>query len=390
MPVLISSILCVLGCAAVGAAGPPCIPFDHSNNQVSVSARVNGHDGVWLTLDTGSQGSLLDEGKVAELGLVTVGRQQSLGAGGLQEGSSVRDVDVELPGFTLPDLTMDTLALGMLSAAGGRMMDGILGHELFSRRVVKIDYARRCLELSETGGFDPNGPGVVPIELLEDHPYVSASVVFPGGRTIVGKFVIDTGASSGLILSSEALDRDVVETSMDRSLPAQGRGVGGGVEMRLTRIERLDIGSFALARPIVVLQPSGAGRISAPGTLGNIGGAILSRFTVTFDYARRLMKVEPGPDFEKPFEGDMSGLILIANPPDYRTMSVARVLPGSPASDAGARIGDVVETVNGTPAATFGLQALRELFRQEGRSVTLVLRRGAERLTITLNTRRLI
>jgi len=102
------------------------------------------------------------------------------------------------------------------------------------------------------------------------------------------------------------------------------------------------------------------------------------------------MKLEPGPDFEKPFEGDMSGLILVAAPPDYRELSVARVQPGSPASDAGARVGDVVETVNGTPAATFGLQALRELFRQEGRSVTLVLRRGAERLTITLNTRRLI
>ena len=350
---------------------------------------MNGHDGVWLTLDTGSQGSVLDEGKVAELGLVTVGRQRSLGAGGPQEGSSVRDVDVELPGFALPDLTMDTLALGPLGAAGGRRMDGILGHQFFSRCVVTIDYARRCLALSEAG-LDPNGQGVVPIEFLEDHPYVSASVVLPDGRSITGKFVIDTGASSSLILSSDALDRDVVQTLMDRSLPVQGRGVGGGVEMRLTRIERLDIGSFALARPVVVLQPSGAGRISAPGTLGNIGGAILGRFTVTFDYARRLMKLEPGPGFEMPFEGDMSGLMLIANPPDYRTMSVARVQAGSPASDAGAMVGDVVEAVNGTPAATLGLQALRELFRQEGRSVTLDLRRGTQTLTIRLSLRRLI
>ena len=384
----------VLWCSspAVHGAGTDarCIPFDSSNNQIALQARVNGHDAVWLTLDTGSQGSVLDERKAAALGLASAGRQQSLGAGGLQEGSTVHGVDVELAGFRLPDQTMDTLSLDALSAAGGRRMDGILGHQVFSRWVVAIDYPRSCLSLLEAADFATGGNGVVPIEIVEDHPYVTASVALPGGRSITGRFVIDTGSSSSLILSPEAIDGEGFEAAVGKTLHVQGQGVGGSVTMRLARAERFDLGGFSLARPIVVLQPAGAGRVSAPGTIGNIGGAILRRFKVTFDYAGRRMLLEPGPDFAMPFEGDMSGLTLVTPPPDFATLRVARVMEGSPAFEAGVQAGDEIESVDGTPAGATSLPALRERLRHEGKKVRLVLRRGTERITVTVSTRRLI
>lgn len=368
-----------------------CIPFDPANNQIWLLARVNGHDSVSLALDTGSAGSVLDEKKAAALGLEVAGRQRSLGAGGEQEGSTLRHVNVELQGFQLLDQTIDTLSLEALSVQAGRRFDGILGDQVFTRCVVEIDYAQRCLSLFDPAGYESTGHGaVVPIELVESHPYVTASVALPGGKSITGRFVIDTGASSSLILSLDAIEREGLSAAMGKTLTARGHGVGGVTEVRLARVEKLDLGGFSLIRPIAVLQPAGAGRVSAPGTLGNIGGGILSRFKVTFDYPGRRMILEPGPNIAEAFEVDMSGLALVATPPEFRTVRVARVMDGSAAFDAGVRAGDEIESVDGKAAAELGVTALRERLRREGEEVRLTLRRGTEHVAVALRTRRMI
>ena len=206
----------------------------------------------------------------------------------------------------------------------------------------------------------------------------------------MGRFVIDTGSSGGVILSPQFGGREEVMASSGRTLSVQGYGVGGRSELRLERIERLELGGVSLAHPIAALQSAGAGRVSARGTLGNIGGAILSRFKVIFDYPRKRMILEPGPGIAEPFEMDMSGLALTAPPPDHRRVRVSRVLEGSAALEAGIRAGDEIETVDGTPAPEIGLSALRERLRREGQKVRLGVRRGAERITLTLKTRRMI
>ena len=368
-----------------------CIPFDPTSRQISLQARVNGHDKVWLTLDSGSEGSVLDSKLASALGLKAVGRQRSLGAGGEQEGSTVRGVDVELQGFELLDQAMDALSLEALSAQAGRRMDGIIGHPIFERCVVQIDYTRHCLSLFDTSRFEYAGRGaVIPIELIDSHPYVTASVVLPGGRSITGRFVIDTGGSSSLIFSSEVIEREGIQAVMGKTLSVQGHGVGGGTELRLGRVDRLDLGGFSLVRPIAMLKLTGAGRVSAPGTLGNIGAGVLSRFTVIFDYARRRMILEPGPDLAEAFESDMSGLSLVTAPPEFRTVRVARVMDDSPGVDAGVRAGDVIEAVDGTPADEIGVPALRERLRREGQVIRLGVLRGTERILVTLRTRRMI
>jgi membrane-associated protease RseP (regulator of RpoE activity) len=161
-------------------------------------------------------------------------------------------------------------------------------------------------------------------------------------------------------------------------------------EVRLARLARLELGGFSLAGPVAALQPSGTGRISAEGTVGNIGGGILSRFKVIFDYKRRRMILEPGPDLALPFEADMSGLGLVSILPDLRRISVSRVVDGSPAFEAGVRAGDEIQTVNGKPAAEIGLSALRETLRLDGQQVRFELLRGTEPITLELTTRRLI
>jgi hypothetical protein len=379
--------------AARAAGSPPslCIPFDAANEQITVQAKINGHASLSLLLDTGSMGSVLDEGRAAALGLLAVGRQTSHGAGGAQEGSTVHGVDVELQGFRLPDQTMDTLALERLGAGAGRPIDGILGHTLFLRNVVEIDYPRCCLNLYDATGYVYRGQGkIVPLEFHETHPYTMATVVLPGGKSIRGRFVIDTGASSSVILTTDSIKEEGFLGVLGKMLPVQGQGVGGGAQVFLSRIDRLDLGGFSLERPIVAIQPAGAHRVSALGSIGNIGGGILSRFKVIFDYSRKRMILEPGPSLRDPFESDMSGMGLVTRAPEFRDVIVARVREGSPASEAGVRPGDEILSVDGTPAGEIGIPALRERFRRQGKDVRLVLKRRAERIDAALRTRRQI
>jgi hypothetical protein len=286
---------------------------------------------------------------------------------------------------------MGTLELTSIAAQAGQPLDGILGHPLLSRCVVEIDYARKCVSLFDPEGYKYNGPGVaVPLTFKDNLPYVKARVVLPDGRSISGKFVIDTGASTNLMLAPGPVESEGVEASLGKTMSVRSRGVGGATEVRLARVARLELGGFSLEQPIAALHPAGSGRISAEGTVGNIGGGILSRFKVIFDYPRRRMILEAGPDIGLPFEADMSGLGLSSIPPDYRRVTVARVLDGSPALEAGIRAGDEIETVDGEGIGELGLSALRERLRRDAQDLRLELRRGTERIALELKTRRMI
>jgi predicted aspartyl protease len=367
------------------------IPFERSNHHIALQARLNDQDGMWLVLDTGAGGSVVDEKRAEALGLHAVGTHQALGAGGFETGSTVHGVTVGLPGLELLDQTMDTLPLGPIAAQAGRPLDGILGHPLFSRCVVEVDYPRQSLSVFDAAGYRYTGSGVsVPLTFKNNLPYVRARVVLPDGRSISGKFVIDTGAATNLILAPSTVEREGVLPALGKTITVQARGVGGMRDIRLARVARLELGEFSLEQPIAALQPAGVGRISAEGTVGNIGGGILSRFKVIFDYPRRRMILEPGPDVARPFEADMSGLSLVAVPPDFRRVTVSRVFDGSPALEAGIQAGDELVTVDGTPTGDIGLTALRERLRLEGRDIRLELLRGTERITLEMRTRRLI
>jgi len=334
---------------------------------------------------------VLDAGRAESLGLESRGAAHAQGSGGAEEGSMVHGVDIGLPGLSLLDQSMATLKLSALAAQAGRNLDGILGRPLFARCVVEVDYHRKCVSVFDAEGYAYRGSGVsVPLTFKDGLPYVKARVTLPDGRSISGKFVIDTGASTSLLLSPSAVEREGIAASLGKTMTVQSRGIGGATPVRLARVAKLELGGFTLDRPVAALHPPGAGHISAEGTVGNIGGGILSRFKVTFDYPRRRMILEPGPDLALPFEADMSGLGLISMPPDFARMTVVRVLDDSPALAAGFQEGDQIETIDGRTASEFGLSALREKLRHDGQSVRFELKRGEEQITIALKTRRMI
>jgi hypothetical protein len=271
----------------------------------------------------------------------------------------------------------------------GHKMDGILGYQFFRRYVVEVDYERRVLSLFEPADFAYAGRGEsLPLTFALNHPYVRARVAMPGREPVEGNFVLDTGSNLPLILLDPFVREKRFDESLAKTLQVTGRGVGGEVLMPVGRTGLLLLGSYALENPVTSFPRTGW--FAREGAAGNIGGAVLRRFNVTFDYSRSLLHVEPNKHFKDPFDYDMSGLQIVTDSPAFKTVTVFRVLPDSPAAEAGLKQGDEIISIGGRPAAEYRLTALREMLRRPDSRYALQVRRGAETVSVELRTRRLI
>jgi predicted aspartyl protease len=365
------------------------IPIELSGSQIFLRLRVNGSEPLWFGLDTGASGTVINTTTAASLGLKPEGSHQTTGAGGNVQSSTVRGVRLDIGGARLEDLSVMTLALTSIEDAMGHKMDGILGSEFFRRYVVELDYERLLINLYEPAGFEYKGRGEsLPLTFALNHPYVRAKVAMPGREPVEGRFVLDTGSNFPLILLDSFVKEKRLDESLTKTLKVTGRGVGGEVSMPVGRAGRLLLGGFSLENPVTSFPQTGW--FAREGAAGNIGGAILRRFKVTFDYSRSRLFLEPNERFDAPFEYDMSGLQFVTASPSFKTVKILRVLSDSPAAEAGLRQGDEIVSIGGRPVTDFKLAALREMLRQPDTRYTLQIRRGAETVSAELRTRRLI
>jgi predicted aspartyl protease len=365
------------------------VPFEMNGNSLFLQARLNGSRPCWFILDTGAAQTVLNATTVQSLGLKVSGRGTLAGAGGNVQSTRVTGVTFDVGGALLKDLEVAALPLVQFENGGGRAIDGILGVEFFKRYVVEIDYEARQLTAYEPSGYVYAGRGEsLPLSFEHNHPHVRAQLTLPGRPPLEGEFVIDAGSSLPIILLPSFIERNKLRDSLPATFTIYGRGVGGEVPLPVGRAESVRIGGFTLTQPVTAFPSTGT--FGVEGKAGNIGTAILRRFKVVFDYSRKRVYLEPAKNFDDPFEFDMSGLGLASEGPSFSVCKVSRVLPGTPASEAGLRQGDEIVSVGGRPMGGTRLSDLREQLRRPDQTISLRVRRGAQELDVELKTRRLV
>ena len=365
------------------------IPFELNGNMIYLQVRVNDSRPLWFALDTGAYHSILNLPVVQALNLKSGRAGTATGAGGQVQTVTLSGLTFDVGGAPLKDLNIAALPLASLENSTGRAMDGILGAEFFRRYVVEIDYVTKEISLYEPAAFQYGGRGEsLPLTFHDNHPYVRAKIELPGRPSIEGEFVIDAGSNLPVILLPSFIEEHKLRDSLPPTLKSYGRGVGGEVALPVGRASALHLGGFRVERPVTAFPP--AGTFGRDGMAGNIGSAVLRRFKVIFDYSRRRMILEPNAHFADAFEHDMSGLQLVTEGPGFAAFSVNRVLENSPAEEAGIKKGDEIVSFDGRPASQLRLVSLREMLRQPAKTYSLQLKRGAETVSVTLKTRRLI
>jgi hypothetical protein len=361
------------------------IPIDVAGDGLAfVKGQVGGNE-VWLLLDTGST-SILSERLAEKLSLP--------GEGGLAGGGSgesrlpqrmLRDATIRLPGVEITQSGISSLDLDLLQTALGHRIDGILGTPFFESLVVEIDFARATVALRDPKRYRYAGRGrAIPLARDGGLPYVHARVTLSGKSPLEGEFLVDTGSDSASILYAPFVDAHQLLAPDAKAAPEAGAGAGGANLQAAVRAERIELGPFLFRSPVVQLSRSSKGLLADARHAGLLGGGILSRFRVIFDYARGRLILEENARYAEPFGYDASGLALTAGP-DLSIFEIRRVAPGSPGATAGLIVGDFLLEVDGKPAKQIGLRGIRKLLqREEKRYVLTLFRNGAiRRVTIT-------
>lgn len=382
------ALLVVLCWSGAAAAAPLVIPVMIEQNLVLMTVQVGASPPLAFIVDTGAENSVIAEDRLAATGLSAGETLSATAQGGEIDAAPIRGATMRFGGVTLRPETMIAVDLSGLSAGLGRRIDGIIGYELFERFVVRFDYDRRRLILIEPGEYRPEGH-IVPLEIRGNTPFVAATVN-QGGRQFPARFLIDTGAVSALTVYGEFVAAHPELVPSSAIALTGGALLPGQFRARVGHLDALAFGPESFRKIVANFSSSSGADDAAEGDSGQIGGEVLSRFDITFDYAHRRMLLIPGRRHRAPFLFDASGLSLVATGERLEQKRVRLVLPDTPGALAGLAAGDVVQRIDGKPTASMSLGALRELLRRPGRVYRLEIVRNGVIHRVRLRTRVLI
>lgn len=358
------------------------LPFELVNHHIYVQARIDGKEPVRMLVDTGGV-NLLTPAAATALGIPFEGAMEARGAGEESVNMALAKVErLTLGDVTLRDQVFYVIDLGRLEDVEGVPFAGLVGYEVFKRFAVTIDYAEQRLTLVRPERFEYRGDGTaVPFVFHHRIPQVQGTL-----DGIPGAFNIDTGSRASLTLHAPFVAEHGLLARYAPTVEAlTGWGVGGPVRSHRAHAAELTLGDVKVPGVAIDLFTGDRGAFAAKHAAGNVGGGVLSRFTVTFDYARQVMYLERNRLFDRPDTHDRSGLWINRAGDAF---AIEDVVPGSPAARAGLRVGDRITAVDGQPAAGLSLAETRARWRsaapgtrvrlrvegaQGGREVVLVL-----------------
>ena len=353
-------------------SGSTVVPFDLVSDHIYVDGQINGQPARFL-VDTGGVNLLTPEA-AKKFGIVGEGKLAASGVGEQRVDLALAHAkNVRVGTASLDDPVFYIIDLGALAAIEGVHFDGLVGYEMFRRFGVQIDYARHTLTLSEPGKFAPPPHAIaVPFELNDRTPVVSGAL-----DGVPMRISIDTGSRSSLTLHSPFVRKNALAGKYHAApMAVTGWGVGGAQRGQPARLGTLRIGDADVVGVAADLYGGDKGSFANPDIGGNLGGGVLHRFTVGFDYAKNTMYLAPNADAGKPDPFDRSGLWLIADGDALRVVDAA---PGSAAEKAGIKVDDRLLSIDGEPVKQRSLNEWRRRLRDGavGSHLTVHYRRGS-------------
>ncbi|MBI1770061.1 MAG: aspartyl protease family protein [Bacteroidetes bacterium] len=378
-----------LGFTLADGATKVQIPIEIHNNLVVVPVIVNNQLPLKFIVDTGVRTTILTQKIFSDiLHLAYTKKYTIAGAGGvnLVNAYITNNVTLDLPGVHGRGHAMLVLETDYLELRNslGSDVHGILGYELFSRFVVKIDYDSKILTLMAPNKFRPSKKySRLPITVEDTKPYYVAEVKINDTTSISAKLMVDTGASHGLFLDTESNSKIVVPQKSIASVI--GRGLGGLITGRTARINSLRIGKYEISDmianfpdPLSIKDTLRLGKVYRNGSLG---GEVLSRFEVVFDFPREKIYLKAKSGFRKKSYFNMSGLIVKADGQRLRDFEITEVRKNSAGYLAGIQPGDKIIAINNYPTSEMDLSELNNYFNTKpGKKIKMHILRGTQSL----------
>jgi hypothetical protein len=365
-------------------AGSTTIPFTLHENHVYLNVMLNGKGPYLFIFDTGGA-NVIDPQVAQTISAIGKGSAQGGGAGSGTETASLADVDTLQVGDAVLKHQLFAVAPVRMGfgVSAGKNVDGLIGWEVLARFVTSFNYDENqiVLTLSDRAA-PPANAHVIPFVFYGTQPQIDCSI---DGNP--AECTIDTGARDSLTIFGPYLAaHPEVRPAKLSAVGVNGFGIGGAALGRLGRLREIQIGGIQLNDLIADYTTQTQGALAAPFIAANIGGNLLRRFDITFDYGKQTMALVPNPAFNDPDQYERIGLFLVNK---GGKVTVADARPGTPAADAGIAAGDVISTIDGASTSTMSLEDVRATFYQPvGTVVRLgITSKGGTQRTVAVTLR---
>lgn len=402
------------------------IKFELINNLIIIPLELNGTE-LSFVLDSGVSNPILfnlsDQDSVT---LKDVSRIHIRGLGGSEpiEALSSRGNGIRLKQLWNPSSKVFVVLDKDLnfSTSIGKPVHGIIGYDLFKDYIVDVNYSSKTIRFYDPDHFNSRKLKkyeTFPLQIENKKAYLEGHVGLHYEDEKAVKLLLDTGSSDAVWLF-----RDTIS---GLGLPAVyyedflGKGLAGDIFGKRTKVNSFRIGPFLFedAKAAYPDMDSFNSVKNLGDRNGSIGGEILKRFQVVFDYPNGRISLKKNGNFNDPFPYNMSGIELQHNGMRYVAEQIAdpngvvykdeesfgnvqilleqqtrlslvpeivvsAIRAGSPAAKAGLQEGDVILAVNGKRVHRYKLQEIMHMLNErEGKRVRVLIERFNQDLLFT-------
>ena len=397
------------------------VPFKLINNLIFVPIKVNGVELNFL-LDTGVSETILfslEEKKEVLFSntekILLKGLGNQIAVEGLKSKNNVLEFSsLKMPNQLLyivldPDFN--------LSSHIGIPVNGIVGYQFFRNNLVEINYRKKKIivfkDIPKNRKKIERKFDAMAITVEKFKPYIKGTVTLEG-NSIPVKLLVDIGNSDAVwLFQDRSKFIKVPEKSFDDYL---GKGFSGDVIGKRAKIEKMTMYDFEFNNPIAAFPDSSSIRnvSMVPDRMGSVGGEILKRFDLVFDYRNEQLFLKKNGNYSQPFSYNKSGveiqhnglqwvqetvpMEMVKTPRANSEVNVysaktefkykfqvkplyeiANVRANSPAAIAGLLKGDIIIKINNNPTYKYSLQDIITLFRSDvDKWITLEIERKNE------------
>ncbi len=400
------------------------IKFQLINNLVIVPIEVNGTP-LSFVLDTGVSTPILFN--ISDKDSIQINEVSEITIRGLGEGEPIQALRSRNNSFKLGNIENSSQGLYVIldkslnfSPSLGIPIHGIIGYDLFRDFVVEMNYSLRNIKFHDSKyyTYKKNKKNqTLPLSLVRKKAYVEGEVFLKDDEKVSVRMLLDTGSSDAIWL----FENEDIEVPEDYYEDFLGRGLGGEIYGKRTRVKLMKLGDFALKNAKAAFPDMES--FNAIKNLGNrngsLGGEVLKRFNIIFDYRNEKITLRKNSNFYAPFQYNFSGIDLqhdgvryvaerLANPNGLVTeeedvfgnvqilmenttrlslvpeIVVSGIRAGSPAEEAGLKKGDVILAVNGKSIHSYKLQEVLEMLNEKkGKRIRVVIERYNSDLVFT-------
>lgn len=376
------------------------IPFELRSNLIIVNVLFEGVIPLKFIVDSGVSNTVLIDKSYSDILDIEPDRKLTLvGAAGIKEVEAyiVNQTSIKVDkvaGNNIPLLVLKEDYLNLQETLGIKI-HGILGYDFLKNFIVKVDYKNEIMKFYDPDQFSRPMLFYRSVDMKIEHrkPYIFQNIKVNDSLEVITKLMIDTGASHPLMLHNNSSEYIQLPEKNVRDI--LGAGIAGTIEGHAARIPQLSIDKYTLEDVVTNYPDSGAYQdiIRSTGRNGTIGGGVLKRFKLFFDYGNEKLYLRRNSIIKKEFKHDMSGMSVIAKgeyflEPYYE---VEKVREKTPAYEAGIRKGDKIINLNGNFGKDLNLETINKILsKKEGKKIKIRVKRGEKILSFTFSLKAFI